>query len=314
MEASSVTDVDACLARRFAGNSEQTRAILKHVLKIWHNFNNCGFAQGEFNNGICSEDDATFCQYYWEMLLANQLTTQGLAPQRPSKGPDFRIESGGRTVWVEATAPTPGTGPDQIPDRFVDPIAFIREQRRIIPDYTTEAFSPPTEQYILRWTTRIKNKWQKWVTYLAEGTVSASDAYVIAINACNLGFAGLHAVEQYEVALRSVFPFGDIKTTWSIVTREIVDVAREHKSFVPKCNEKHVQTDMFLDEAYSSISAIIATNTSPLIVPYGRPYFEFAVIHNPLATVKLDVGLLGANVEFVPYEDGDHYRLDLVGS
>jgi hypothetical protein len=64
---------------------------------------------------------------------------------------------------------------------------------------------------------------------------------------------------------------------------------------------------------YSSISAIIAANTSPLSVPLGRPQFQFAVIHNPLAeSTRLDLGIFDADVEFVASPEGDGYRLHKV--
>jgi hypothetical protein len=305
-------DVERVIERRLSGENSYSQAMRTHMIGLWRRFRMLGLDKGNFVEGISDPDTAVFCQHYWEMLLADHLLSLGFVLQRPSKGPDFRIQLGERTIWVEATAPTPGTGADRVPDRLVDPIAFTKRQRELDPDYVPEAYSVPKELLILRWTHAIREKWRRWSAYLADGIVNEADNYVIAVNGCNLGFAGLHTTEAYEIALRAVFPFGDIKAKWNIETGEIVEISREYRSFVQKINNADVPTNVFLDKQYSSISALIATNTSPLSVPLGRAHFGFGVIHNPLAEARLDVGVLHADEEFVPHREGDGYRLEIV--
>jgi type I restriction enzyme S subunit len=304
-------DVEECIARRLTGDKELSQATYSRTIQLWRRFRDHGLAKGNFVDGICSQNVVVFCQHFWEMLLANHLIDRGLAPHRPSTfaGPDFRIQLAGRVIWIEATAPGPGSGADRVPDRLVDPIPFIKKQRELYPDYKPEAHSVPTDLLILRWTQAIRDKWRRWTVYLAEGIVNEADSYVIAVNGCNLGFAGLHTTEDYEIALRAVFPFGKVQATWNLKTDEITHVSREYAPFILKANHATVPTNIFLDNMYSSISAIIATNTSPLRIPLGRPHFEFGVIHNPLAENRLDVGALNADVEFVPHPEGDGYRL-----
>lgn len=306
-------DVEKCITRWLSGKDDWTQATCSETIQMWRNFKDHELAKGNFVDGICSRNPYVFCQHYWEMLLADHLIHLGLAPQRPSTsaGPDFRIQLAQRVVWIEATAPEPGTEADRVPDRLVDPIAFIKKQRERDPEYKPDAYSLPTELLILRWTQAIRDKWCRWTAYLADGIVNEADSYVIAVNGCNLGFAGLHTTEDYEVVLRAVFAFGKVRMEWNIETDEVT-TTREYTYSIKKLNDSHVPTNMFLDDKYSSVAAIIATNTSPLSVPLGRPHFEFGVIHNPLAEARLDVGVLDANVEFVPHPEGDGYRLDKV--
>jgi hypothetical protein len=227
-------DVEERIARRLQGKDDLSQAICCRTIELWRKFRDYGLAKGNFVDRLCSHDNFVFCQHYWEMLLANHLIDLGLVPQRPSSaaGPDFRIQLAGRVVWIEATAPEPGRGADRVPDRLVDPIAFITKQRELDPDYKPQAHSVPTELLILRWTQAIREKWRRWTAYLVDGIVNETDAYVVAVNGCNLGFAGLHTTEDYEIALRAVFPFGRVRVRWNIETDEITDVAREYQPFL----------------------------------------------------------------------------------
>jgi hypothetical protein len=215
-------------------------------------------------------------------------------------------------ISIEAVAPTGGEGIDQVSDRFTDPVAFIQRKRQEDPEWRPDAVRVPTKQIVLRWTNAIVYKFRKATDYLQRGIIKHADAYVIAVNACNLGTAGLHVIEEYEIPLRSVFPFGDVQAVWDVPSGEIVEVRRQHRAAVIKANQSSVPTNIFLDPKYELTSAILAANVSPFIVPLGERHFELAVVHNPLAQAPLPVGSVGAEVEIVAKPEGNMYRLEWI--
>jgi hypothetical protein len=112
--------------------------------------------------------------------------------------------------------------------------------------------------------------------------------------------------------LRSVFPFGDGQAVWDVPSGEIVEVRRQHRPAVIKANQSRVPTNIFLDRKYELVSAILAANVSPFVVPLGENYFQLAVVHNPLAQAPVPVRSLGADVEIVAKPEGDMYRLEWI--
>lgn len=284
----------------------------QHLLQLWSAFKAHGLVSGNFVEQFCSGKRSKFCQRYWELLLANHLLDRSLNPTSPPQGPDFRVEIDGRVVWIEAIAPESGTAVDRVPDRFTDPMAFIKGERERDPEWQPEAVSVPKKQIIMRWTNAIWRKYLKAADYTQKGIVRDHDAYIIAINACNLGYGGLHGAEKYEIPLRAVFAFGDVQAVWDVPSGEIVTVGREFRSALVKANQSPVSTDIFLDRKYELISAILATNVSPFVVPVGKKHFKLAVIHHPLAQAPLPVRLLAADVEIVAKLEGDMYRLEWI--
>lgn len=304
--------VRAHIRSLFPKGGEQGEQMRQHLLELWDIFKTHGLVSGNFVEEFCSGNRAVFCQRYWEMLLANHLLEHGLVPTTQAQGPDFRVEIEDRVVWIEAVAPTGGTGLDRVPGRFTEPIAFIERKREEDSEWKPEAVRIPTEQIILRWANAISCKYRKATNYIQEGIMRDADAYVIAVNACNLGNAGLHVIEKYAIPLRSVFPFGDVQAVWEVASGEIVEVRRQHRPAVIKANQSSVPTNIFLDRKYKLVSAILAANVSPLVVPLGETHFELAVVHNPLAQAPLPVGSLGADVEIVAKPEGDMYRLEWI--
>jgi hypothetical protein len=296
----------------FPEGGEQNGQMRQHLLQLWSAFKANGLVSGNFVEEFCSGTGEVFCQRYWKLRLANHLLEHGRIPLIQPQGPDFRVEIEDRIVWIEAVAPTGGTEVDRVPARFIDPIAFIKGERERDPEWQSEAVRLPGEQLILRWTSAIRDKYRKAVDYIEKGIMKDTDAYIIAVNACNLGYGGLHAGEEWAIPLRSVFAFGDIQAVWNVSSGEIVEVERQHRPAVVKNNQSSVPTNIFLDEKYELISGILATDVSPLVVPLGRKHFELALIHNPLARAPLPVGLLGADVEIVARPEGDIYRLDWI--
>jgi type I restriction enzyme S subunit len=88
---------------------------------------------------------------------------------------------------------------------------------RLFPDHWLEHLKPgefkvgdvPHNEILLRWTAAIKAKWEKLKVYHTKNIVAASDAYVIAVNGCQLGAFPLNeGVSRYPYAVEAVYPLG----------------------------------------------------------------------------------------------------------
>jgi hypothetical protein len=81
-----------------------------------------------------------FLERFWEMYLAVALLHRGFTLHRTGgESPEFFVEFDGHRIWLEATAPSPGTGNDKVPE-----IRF------------GVAGEVPTEKILLRFTNALK--------------------------------------------------------------------------------------------------------------------------------------------------------------
>jgi hypothetical protein len=142
------------------------------------------YADSNFKSAIASSFHAKF----WEMYLAFGLAAQGAKLQRtPSKGPDLMVQGLTHPVWIEATVPTDGMGVDRVPEECIGTNQDI-----------------PSDSLILRYRTRIDEKFQKLCGCLKAGIVKDSDPYIIAINSQSLSF-GLYEPRHPRI-LQALFP------------------------------------------------------------------------------------------------------------
>jgi len=86
-----------------------------------------------------------FHQRAWEMYVANVSLDKGLSlvsrKTRGNEGPDIKIKTENKDIWIEAVAPTGGKGADAVP-----PTAY------------GEVMNTPEEEWLLRATTSIDEK------------------------------------------------------------------------------------------------------------------------------------------------------------
>jgi hypothetical protein len=110
---------------------------------------------------------------YWEMYLAFTLKDIGFQVRRENAGPDFWIDGKDGRVWIEAVAPEPGdsTKPDYVPEPLVNQVG-----------------DTPVRQIVLRLTSAIHDKQQKFKRYRQDGIVGENDSCVIALSAAKLRY------------------------------------------------------------------------------------------------------------------------------
>jgi len=194
-------------------------------------------------------------------------------------GPDFAVEIGPRRFWVEATAPSAGAGPDQVPE----------EQ-----DYDGGIISP-TEKILLRFTHSLLEKQKQYCAALADGLIRIEDGYILAVNSRAIPHAAFGDVPPFPV--QAFFPFGQRYLRYEPRTGKIVESGFERRDIIEKANKASVSTAAFLDPGYSWVSAVLHSTVDPVHLP-RRLGEDFELIHNPLATHPIPHGPFSDWVQF----------------
>jgi len=253
-------------------SKEFERIILE---KLWARYQ--PYADANFKTAIASD----FQSRFWEMYLAVTLLDLGFNLRRRlelgNEGPDISIQTENTNIWLEAIAC--GT----IPDDFAE----------------SENGDPIDESVILRYTSVIAEKFNKYEKYLQEGILSDSEPYIIAINGSRVPFA-LQVDNRANIIpdiIKSVMSFGDYAIVVDQCTNQIVKSGYTHRPHIIKPSGKSVQTNIFLDQKYAGISAILYSNMDITGIPneYGN---DILIFHNPIAANPLPRGWLRVGYEY----------------
>ncbi|MGH8590202.1 MAG: hypothetical protein ACREXX_13030 [Gammaproteobacteria bacterium] len=151
---------------------------------------------------------------------------------------------GDRKVWIEVICPEP----TRVPDTW----------STFQPEGT---FAFPHKEILLRWTSAIKAKAEKLVGsvygtikgYLQTGVVAPNDAYIIAVNGCQLRngpFSAHFGISQFPFAAEAVFPIGPYQLRINRDTLEVVERGHQHRPYVQSTNGAQVPTYTFLDSRF----------------------------------------------------------------
>lgn len=228
---------------------------------IWEQYR--PYADSSFPN----EFKKQFSQRAWELHLGSTLLNRGYTLGNHSNtGPDFKIPYEDKNIWIEAIAVEKGDGQDRVPN-----IEFGK------------AIDVPEKEMLLRLTAGLKEKYQKYLSYLKDNIVGQNDPFVIAIDRSPLE----HLDPQIPLILKCLFAIGyqvlflkkektQTKTegsTWS---------AREK---VNKISGNEVEMLMFRNSSFEGISAIIycAQNILISLRDPNRMGDNFIIVHNPFA-------------------------------
>jgi hypothetical protein len=242
--------------------------------------------------------DSTFPQQFaynvhprfWEMYLGVRLLDLKfqLIPKQSSFGPDFHVVLDGKNLWIEATAPTEGSGNDAVPSLYehsgIDPV--------------------PEDKIILRFTNAIAEKVKQREDYIQKEVVSRRDPYVIAVNGHGIGMNLLEGPQPN--ILKSVYPVGDYSFTIDVNTLETVRKGYQTRFQILKRSGAPVPTNAFLDPIYSGISGILYSNVALWAMPI-IPGCEYLFIHNALADIPLEIGWLGTGKDC--YKEGNNLTI-----
>jgi hypothetical protein len=222
---------------------------------------------------------------HWEMYLCHKLLVDGwnLVPtkDRPTAhGPDFlAVGHDNQRIWIEATTASAGTGKDKVPEpESVPDVRFLED-----------------ESIMLRYRSSIFEKHAKVQSYLDGGIVGRNDIVIIAIDGSSL----LDASDDdppHRIA-KCVYPVGD--EAWSV---DRSGGAARYEGFqrrekITKLSGAGVQTDIFLEKEYCTISAVLSSTIKPLTGRRPRRG-ELVLVHNSFSKNPAPRGLLLNTTEY----------------
>jgi hypothetical protein len=286
------------LARRFP----QTRTYPCHFGGLLSAFASSGLADSHFVDEVTSRDDGKFWTRVWEAMLYRQLSAlafefrKGSVTKSGQPGPDFCIVHEGQTIWVEAVTPAP----ENIPQDWLDPPKRGECKAR----------TKPHEQMLLRWTSVLKDKRDKLKCYVERNVIAPKDCTVIAVNSCRLSNLALDylGISGWPFAVEAVFPLGPLAAPITLDGKPDGEPESVPRYTIRKPNGTDIPTGNFLDPSYANVSAIMGCYRRDMV----DGILPLTVVHNPLATVRLPRGILGASKEYVADDKGDHYILQLL--
>lgn len=131
----------------------QAQRLTKYVRDLWADYRQIDVEDRDHVvSQLVNDDDEQFWQRLWELQLGSHLLRLGYKTHSPTKGPDFRFEVDGLTVWVEAISP----GARDIPAAWFD-----RPK-----DGKGMTYNTPNSEMLLRWTSAFRNKRAKFEGYV----------------------------------------------------------------------------------------------------------------------------------------------------
>lgn len=268
-------------------NNSQCADAKKSSESLWQRFQK--FADPHFRTEIQKDFEAR----YWEMYLTCAVEDMGYSVSCPKPGPDVQVIVGENTIWLEAIAPSGGRldNPDKVPGYE---FAVVRD----VPD----------REIILRYRSAIKEKFDyKYWKYREKKIINETDVYVIAITGCKIN----HSNKEREIPriVRSVFPIGDLQVSVDTKTFEFTDTSYTHKPEVTRKSGAAVSTNLFTDEEYKYLSAILYSNVNSINTPkiFGSDYI---IVHNPLAVNKLPTNFINRGLEYSATINNGEYTLN----
>lgn len=266
--------VKAFLSKEFASAPNYQA----HVVQLWDRYRDLNLPNDDFVAELTSGKKTSLFQRVWEMMVARHLDAQGHKLACLGRGPDFRFEHAGVTVWVEAIAPEPRG----VPEPWLTGHA------------PGEVVNGAYDEVLLRWTAAFKEKWERLQDYQCKGIVRPEDAYVIAISGVQLGsIRDDHGISRLPLAVETVFPVGPLAVILNKETHRIEGSHVSERFVIRNANDAAVPTTPFVDPTYAGVSAVFGCSTDRCADPELPAY----VAHNPLARVRLAPGVLGASVE-----------------
>lgn len=231
--------ISAHIEKLLTENHPRTVALRQYLSNACTEFENSGLADKNFIRELTSGSVQKFWACVSEALIFVRLGEKHFGTRAAiGKGPDFLVMDGTRKVWIEVVCPEP----INVPTNWLDPIPG-------------KEITFPHEEILLRWTSAIRVKAEKLVGsqdethkgYLSSGLVAPADAYVIAVNGCQLSngqFPELFGISQFPFAVEAVFPVGPYQVKIDRDTLKAVDCGHQHRPFVSNQNARVPQLNL----------------------------------------------------------------------
>jgi hypothetical protein len=246
------------------------------------------------------QSDSKFYQRFWEMYLACSLIEKEFSIESDDEGPDICIVLEGQKVWVEAIVPTKGEGENAVHiDSQTVPSQGEGKDESSILETDVYATKLQPEKIQLRYCSAVRDKYEKYKKYFEKEILSSTDCYIIAINGSWIlsPFGKLLEEDEIPQIIKSVLPIGHSYIKISESTEEVIEQGYTYQDVIVKANSSKVSKDVFFDEAYAGISAILFSCVDAINYPknFGD---DFILIHNPLARNNLPQDFIKAGREY----------------
>ena len=265
----------------------------RQIEGLWRDFRDlCGDA-----NFVAEarKADEKFLQRTWELLLFGVLRRRGFCFARVSSGPDLCLRNETGRVWIEATAPGPGSGRD----------AAVREYQT---DSGGTLYSVNHDKMLLRYTSALRAKARQYSEFVKRREIGSEEPFVVAISAGAINDAE-DTPDGLPTVLPALFP---IEQVWELHIPSARESAANYRfrPEVKKLSGSPVSTTAFTTDEYEDISAVV----------FCWHFFDCSAldghtlitVHNPCARVPLPTGFFPFGREFYPdWVDGE-VRLLLV--
>lgn len=251
-----MSEISSYLEKKYCKHPECER-ITQYFECLWAQYQR--FSDRNFLKEFCSGDEDKFIERFWEMYLACDFLDKGIQIVPSSDGPDIKIQSNDRVIWVEAIVAGIGVGANRLPSEYLNP-----DQNN-----TARIYDVPHEQILLRWTTAIDEKIEKFGHYRKTELVGPKDLCLIAVNSCRLEHHGFDGISRFPNAVEATYGVGPEAVCIDQETAEPIGAMITFRPSIANANDSPVQTNIFLDPNYSQISGLLAAHKHPVRACFG---------------------------------------------
>lgn len=170
--------------------------VKDYVEQLWITFHDDDDDHNLADKNFQSKAPKAFHQHFWEMYLGSTLRTKGMELKRiGGEGLEYYIKmEDGRRLWVEAVAPTAGSGQNSVPP-------FASGQH-----LTEQLAEVPVKAILLRFTSVFRSKLDAYHKAVKKGIVKQGEQFVLAINARAIPDWPLHT--DLPLFLKALLPIG----------------------------------------------------------------------------------------------------------
>ncbi len=240
--------------------SEKQRKIKYFCESLWRKFNIYA------DNHFLSQIKRNFYNRYWEMYLTVTILEWGYTIESNSEGPDVLIKNKMNKIWIEAVTSGNGDTKDSVPKVKMNITQVI-----------------PEEQMILRLRNSIEEKSKVYKKYIKDLIIEDKEPFVIALNGAKLNFM---TDDDIPYILKALLPIGNY---YSNFKNETLSIGFRDK--IVKKNGAEISTNIFFDDKYKHISAILYSNVNAYDFDKDLGS-DFILIHNPKAINPLPIDIL----------------------
>jgi hypothetical protein len=269
--------------------SENQAAICERLDNLYAKYE--PVLDGNFNKQFPRETNRRYWELYLAHFLSQQFTLELPKKKKNNQGPDFCFQHEGKTIWVEAVAPTPGRGENRVPPLI----------------YDGSAQKPPKEKIILRYQSSLRDKAKEFEDDRNNGIVKHDDIQIIAVSDADLPLFSKNGAWGHPYILNALFPMGDYRIEINRNSGQSVGEGYGYQE--ERLNANNAIVGYFFQESNELISGVLyhASHMGGLFgdewenINKNQLYF----IHNPFAKHPLPQGLFKCGHEYTADYDGD---------